>query len=315
MATVVVAKDFGGPEALSVIEEEVGQPGAGEVLIDVKAAGVNPIDHKLYSSGPGNDPSKLPMRLGFEAAGVVRAVGPDATGVTGPVTVGDEVIAYRVSGAYASALVAPASSIIAKPAQLDWPAAAGLMLAGVTAWHTLVATGVGEGDVVLVHNGAGGVGVMAVQLGVARGARVIATAGRHHHDLIRELGGEPIEYGPGLADLVRALAPGGVDAALDLIGTDEAIDTSLELVTDRNRIATINGFAHGAEVGIQRLGGAPGADPGTEIRAGARPELARMAGDGQLRVVVSRTFPLQEAAAAHTELRNGHTTGKVALVV
>ena len=121
---------------------------------------------------------------------------------------------------------------------------------------------------------------MAVQLARLRGARVVATAGERNHDLLRELGAEPVAYGDGLADRVRALAPDGVDVALDLVGTDEAMDVSLALVADHDRIATIANFARGPREGVKLLGGGPGADPGNDIRDAARAELARLAGDG-----------------------------------
>jgi NADPH2:quinone reductase len=188
------------------------------------------------------------------------------------------------------------------------------MLAGVTAWHCLVATDVGAGDVVLIHGGSGGVGVMAVQLAVARGATVIATASAARHEFLRGLGAVPVTYGAGLAERVRAAAPGGVTAALDLVGTDEAVDTSLELLADHARIATIAAFGRAGPAGIKSLGGGPGADPGTEIRMAARLELARLAAADRLRVVVSQTFPLAEAAGAHRAIMGGHTSGKIALI-
>jgi NADPH:quinone reductase-like Zn-dependent oxidoreductase len=245
---------------------------------------------------------------------VVTAVGEGATGPAGPISVGDEVIAYPAGGAYATELVVPGGSLVPKPAELDWAQASGLLSTGVTAWHTLVATGVRDGDTVLVHGGSGGVGLMAVQLARLRGATVVATAGPARHDLLRELGAVPVAYGPGLADRVRAAAPGGVDAALDPVGTDEAMDTSLALVADRNRIATIAGFARGSAEGVKVLGGGPGADPGTEIRQAARSELAGLAGTGALRVIVSQTFPLADVAEAHRALLSGHTVGKIALI-
>lgn len=314
MPSAVIAAAYGGPEVLSVVDEPTAEPGPGSARIAVRAAGVNPVDYKMYSGAFGRDPAKLPIRLGLEASGVVTAVGPGAAGPAGLVQIGDEVIAYRATGAYAAELVAPAQSLVPKPAGLDWAQAAGLMLTGVTAWHALVATGVSEGDTVLIHGGAGGVGVMAVQLAAARGATVVATASPGRHDFLRELGAIPVAYGAGLADRVREVAPRGVDAALDLAATDEAVDVSLELVPDRSRIATIAAFGRAGAAGIKALGGGPGADPGTEIRNAARLDLARLAGDGKLRVFVSRTYPLADAAAAHEAIMTGHTTGKIALI-
>jgi NADPH:quinone reductase-like Zn-dependent oxidoreductase len=314
--SAVVATAFGGPEVLSVVDLELGDPKPGEVLVEVHAAGTNPIDFKVYSGSGhyGSDPSSLPMRLGFEAAGVVLATGGELEGPSGPIRPGDEVIAYRVSGAYASAIIAPASSIIAKPEAMTFDEASGLMLTGVTAVHALRASNVTAGDTVLMNGGAGGVGLMAIQLAVTDGARVIATAGEAQHDLLRGLGAEPVTYGKGLLERVTALAPEGVDAALDFIGTDEAIDVSIALVDDRSRIVTIVSTPRVGELGIKAIGGGPGADPGTEIRAAARLELVRRVEQGSLRVIVDATYPLSEVQAAHRELMSGHAHGKIVLI-
>jgi len=314
VSSVVVATAYGGPEVLTVVDETAAEPGAGQARIDVRAIGVNPIDYKAYSGAMGSDPARLPLRPGFEAAGVVTAVGPDAVGPAGPVAVGDEVVAYRVTGGYAAELVATVQALTPKPPTLGWPEASGLMLAGATAWHALAATSVAGGDTVLVHGASGGVGLMTVQLALLRGATVIATASPARHDLLRDLGAIPVAYGGGLADRVRAVATGGIDVALDLVGSDEAIDVSVKLVADQKRIATIAAARRGLELGIKVLGGGPGADPGTELRNAARPQLARLAGEGALRVLVSQAFPLEDAAAAHRAIMNGHTMGKIALI-
>ena len=311
---VVIAAAYGGPEVLSVADEPTLDPGRAEVRIEVRAAGVNPVDAKSYSGAFGADPARLPIRLGAEAAGVVTDVGPDAVGPAGPVAVGDEVIAYRAPGAYAAELVVPAQAVVPKPATLDWAQASGLMLTGATAWHALTVTDVHAGDTVLIHGACGGVGAMAVQLAAIRGASVVGTASPARHDFLRELGVIPVAYGPGLADRVRAAAPGGVNAGLDLVGTDEALEVSLALVADRDRIVTTAGFVKGLQAGIKVIGGAPGADPGTEIRNAARLDLARLAGEGKLKVFVTQTFPLAESAAAHRAIMTGHTTGKIALL-
>jgi NADPH2:quinone reductase len=303
----VVAAGIGGPEQLRVEEVATTQPDAGQVRISVRAAGVNAYDAKVYAAG---DPSRLPIRLGYEAAGVVSAVGEDVTAWS----VGDEVVAFRASGAYATDLVVDQAALTAKPGSLGWAEAGGLMLTGAAAWHTLEATGVGEGDTVLVHGSTGGVGLSAVQLARIRGARVIATAHPRNHDLLRELGVEPVAYGEGLLERVRALAPEGVDAALDLVGTDEAMDVSLALVADRDRIATIANFDRAPREGVRLLGNGPGADPGTEVRDAARAQLARLAGSGELRVLVAATYPLEAAADAHRQIATGHTTGKLVLL-
>jgi NADPH2:quinone reductase len=297
---VVVATAYGGPEVLDVVEEPMGAPGPGEVLLEVRAAGVNPVDWKRYSGMMGADPSQLPMRLGSEAAGVVADSGR-------------EVIAFRIAGAYATHVVVPETALVDKPAALSWEVAGGLMLAGVTAIHALEATGVGEGDTLLLHAAAGGVGLIALQVARERGARVVGTASEAHHDDLRALGCEPVAYGPGLEDRVRALAPDGVDAAIDAVGTDEAIDVSLAVVPDRDRIATIAAFGRAAQEGIKLLGGGPGGDPGAEIRDRARFVLVRLAGEGRLSVP-THAYRLAEVAAAHEASRAGHVYGKLVLV-
>jgi NADPH:quinone reductase-like Zn-dependent oxidoreductase len=314
MSAVVIATAFRGPEVLSVVDQPAGEPGPGEARIQVRAAGVNPVDWKVYSGRMGADPARLPLRLGSEAAGVVTAVGPDAVGPAGPVRVGDEVIAFRAPGAYAADLVVRADALVPKPATLDWAPASGLMLTGVTAWHALAVTDVQRGDTVLMHGAAGGVGLMAIQLAVSRGTTVIATASPPRHDFLRELGAIPVAYGAGLTDRVRAAAPGGVDVALDLVGTGEALDASLDLVADRGRIATIVVTPRAREAGIKLLGGAPGADPGTEVRLPARLDLAKLAGDGALQVFVANRYPLSQVADAHRDIMGGHATGKIVLI-
>jgi NADPH2:quinone reductase len=314
VSRVVVATAFGGPEVLSVVKQPTGSPGPGEVLLDVRAAGINPADWKGYTGVFGTDPAKLPLRLGFEAAGVVAAVGPDAEGPAGPVAVGDEVIGYRLQGAYASSLVVPAAALVPKPATLDWAEAAGLMLTGATAVHALTALHAGAGDTLLVHGAAGGVGQMLTQLAVAGGARVIGTAGGAGAEMVRRMGGEPVPYGDGLAERVRALAPDGVTAAVDAVGTDEALDVSLALVADRQRIVTVANFARGGQAGVRVLGNGPGADPGTEVRNAARLRLTALVASGRLEVVVARTYPLEDVAAAHREGMTGHSHGKLVLV-
>lgn len=306
----VVAPEYGGPEVLTTVEVDPGHPGSGQVLLEVHAAGVNPADWKEYTGIWGTDPAKLPIRLGHEAAGRVLVVGPDVHGLEP----GDEVIAHRAPGAYADRIVVRAAACVHKPPSFPWEKAGGLMVGGTTAFHLLEATRVVAGDTLLVHGASGGVGSIAVQLGVARGARVIGTASPRNHDYLRSLGAEPVAHGPGLLDRVRDVAPDGVDAAVDTAGTDEALETSVRLVADRSRVATIAGFAKGSELGVQLLGGGPGADPGTAVRAAARHALVDLVIAGKLDVRVGRTFPLEEAAEAHRAGIAGQAGGRMVLL-
>jgi len=309
----VVATAYGGPEVLSVVESRLDDPGPDQVLIEVRASGTNRVDLKMYS-GVHGDPTKLPISLGFEAAGVVVEVHGEPEGPLGRIAAGDDVIVYLASGAYASGLLASPDIVLPKPSNMTFEEASGLMLTGVTAVHALRATRTTAGDTLLVHGAAGGVGLMAVQLALADGVRVIGTAGENQQERLLSLGVEPVTYGEGLLERVRALAPTGVTAAIDLVGTDEAVDVSLALVANRERIATIVSTVRSSANGIQALGGGPGADPGTEIRSAARLELIRRVEEGSLRVFVEATYPLREAAAAHRQLASGHAHGKIVLV-
>ena len=314
MSAAVVAPSYGGPEVLEVVDVDVPAPSAGQVTIEVRAAGINPVDHKIFGGMMGADESHLPLRVGLEVAGVVTAVGDDATGPAGPVAVGDEVIGYPVSGGYAAAVTVAATSVVPKPTTLAFEQASGLSLTGVTAYHLLEATGVSSVDTVLVHGVAGGVGLAVAQLAIARGAAVVGTARADRHEVLRGYGIVPVEYGDGLADRVRDAAPTGVDVALDTVGTDEAVDVSLELVEDRQRIATVAAFGRAGQDGSQLLGSGPGADPGTELRSRGRLVIADLAERGRLTVVVARTFALDQAAGAVALVAEGHAGGKVVLV-
>ncbi|GAB4070697.1 NADP-dependent oxidoreductase [Angustibacter speluncae] len=310
MGRAVVATAYGSTEVLEVVDVPDDPPGPGEVAVEVRAAAANPADLKSYSGAFGTDPANLPLRLGYEVAGVVAEVGPGVDHVRA----GDEVVAFRVAGGYADRVVARAADVFAKPSTLTFAEASGLLLVGTTAAHLMHATGAAPGETVVVHGAAGAVGSAAVQLLVAGGARVIGTASPPRHDALRSLGAEPLSYGTGLADRIRELAPDGVDVALDTVGTDEAVDVSVELVADRGRIASVAAFARGPGLGIRLLGGGPGADPGTAVRDAARAELLEAAGAGRYRVEVDRTFALTDVRSAHEHLATGHARGKVVLL-
>jgi NADPH:quinone reductase-like Zn-dependent oxidoreductase len=310
MATKVVATAFGGPEVLSVVEAEVPEPGPGEVVIAVRAAGINPWDFKVVSGAMGADPARLPLPVGLEVAGVVTAVGSDAVGPAGAIAVGDEVVASGVRGGYADTVTASAKVVVPKPPTLDWAVAGSLLSVGATALHALQVVAPKPGETLLVHGAAGSVGQIAVQLAVQDGVRVIGTAGERNHELLRSNGVTPVTYGVGLADRVRELAPDGVDAAVDTIGTDEAVDVSLDLVADRGRIVSIAAFGR-TDTGIVLISGD---DPETGVRANAWRRLLPAAADGSLKLVVARTYPLDQAADALRFVRDGHAGGKVVLL-
>jgi NADPH:quinone reductase len=163
---------------------------------------------------------------------VITAVGPDAAGPAGPLSVGDEVIAYPTEGGYATAVTVSANGVVPKPAELSWEQASGLLLVGATAVHAMAVAKVSASDTLLVHAASGAVGLLTVQLSLAAGATVAATASERNQTLLSELGAVALTYGPGLLDRVRQAVPSGISAAIDAIGTDEAIDVSLAVVPE-----------------------------------------------------------------------------------
>lgn len=291
-------------------------PGPGEVAADVRAAAVNPKDIKLYATEDyarmRDRGTKFPLALGLEAAGVVTAVGPGATGPLGPIREGDEVIAYRITGAYSSRIVVPSSSIIPKPARLSWAQAGSVMLTGTTAFHCLTATVVRPGETILVHGAAGAVGRMATQLAMIFGAHVVGTVSEKDAALLRGWGATPVIRGPGLAERIRNAAPDGIAAAIDTVGTDEATDASLALVSDRHRIATIVNLTRARQDGFQALGSETGDGDATSIRDNARYVIAALAQSGALDVHVDQCFPMSGASHAH-ELARKRGAGRLVL--
>jgi NADPH:quinone reductase len=310
MAWQWVATDFGGPEVLEKRTVDLGPPGPGEVTIDVRAVGMNPADYKHF--GPGQDRGLLPLTLGYEVAGTVSALGSGSVLASGGGTVGDEVVAFQVVGAYASAITVKASEVFAKPPALDFPQAANLLLVGTTASEMLHVTNVGRGDVLLLHGAAGAVGTSVLQQARLLGAQVVGTAGPENFDAVRRYGGIPVEYGEGLEKGARAAAPGAFTAALDTVGSDEAIDVSLALVGDRQRIVTIAAPVRAKADHIILIGASnPASGP---YRASQRARLLQLAADGHLEVPIGATFALDDAPAALSALMGRHPYGKLALV-
>ncbi|WP_375425781.1 zinc-binding alcohol dehydrogenase family protein [uncultured Friedmanniella sp.] len=310
MAQRWVATDFGGLDVFRLVEVEVPPPGPGEVTIEVRAAGMNPADYKHVASG--TDRSLLPVPVGYEVSGVLTAIGPDTEIASGGGAVGDAVLAFRVSGGYATALTVPAKDVFALPERLSFAEGANLLLAAATAAEMLQVVDAAAGETVLLHGASGAVGVSVLQQAGLLGIRVVGTASEERLDEVRWFDGIPVRYGAGLTDRVRALAPDGVAAALDAVGTDEAIDVSLELVDDPQRIVSIAAFGRAAAEGYQVIGGAMPASKA--YRDAARVRLITLAGTGALVVPIARTFPFDQARRALELLSGGHPGGKLALV-
>jgi NADPH:quinone reductase-like Zn-dependent oxidoreductase len=298
----VTYTDYGPPEVLRVADAEEPHAGEGQIRIAVRAAGVNPIDWKARSGVMREMmPLDFPVVDGREASGVVDEVGPGASGVAP----GDEVFGFSVGGAAGEHAVL--DDYARKPAGLAWEEAAALPVAVETSQRVFdVLGGLGEGQTIVINGAAGGVGVAAVQIARARGARVIGTASEGNHDFLRSLGAEPTTYGDGMVDRVRALAPGGVDLAFDTAGKG-GIPDLITLTGDPERVATIADFGATA-LGAKVTGGSGGRAPG------ALDEAARLVEAGQLHVPVQQTFTFAEAPEAHRLSEGGHVRGKLVLV-
>lgn len=310
MAKRWIARDFGGLDVFDEVEFELQPPGPGELTISVRAAGMNPADYKQVARG--TDRGTLPVQVGREVAGVITAIAADAVLGSGSGAIGDEVLAFRITGGYATDVTVPAKNVFAKPADLGFPEAANLLLAGSTAAEMLAVVDAATGETIVLHGASGAVGVSVLQQARARGIRVIGTASEASFDRVREFGGEPVAYGEGLLDRIRELAPDGVDAALDAIGSDEAADVSLALVADRARIVTIANPARAQAEGFRAIGGAMPSS--AAFRDRVRQPLIDMAARGELVVPIARTFPLDEARAAMELLGGQHPGGKFALI-
>jgi NADPH:quinone reductase-like Zn-dependent oxidoreductase len=313
MARAIVYTEIGSPDVLHLTEIPDPLPSPGEVVVRIEAAGVNPIDAKVRGGKRPSPPIVEPRRVGFDGAGVVEALGEGADGFS----VGDRVAIRDTVGTYASALAVPTENLAVLPDAVTAAEGAGIGIPAGTAYQSLKSLGVTEGDVLLVHGGSGAVGQAAVQFAVAWGATVIATASAARHEQLRDLGAIPVAYGDGLLERVRAAAPAGVTAALDCAGTDEAIETSLAVVDDRRRIATIVRGPDAASFGIRAFsGGSPIPLTAQELawRAEALPVTIALIAAGDFVIELSQELPLAEAAHAH-ELVEAHAAeGKIVLL-
>ncbi|WP_030295611.1 NADP-dependent oxidoreductase [Streptomyces katrae] len=297
---------YGGTEVLTETRLPMPKLAPGEILVRVKCASVNPVDWKIMSGGLDALMDVVyPVVPGWDVAGTVERVGID----TPEFSVGDEVMAYARKdyvhgGTFAEYVSVPVRAAAAKPASLSWHEAAGLPLAGLTAYQLLTRLATGKDDTVLIHGAAGGVGSFGVQIARALGARVIGTASPRNHDRLRDLGCEPVEYGDGLVDRVRALAPDGITVAADFVGG----------VLDVTQAVLANGGRH-ASIADPTVLGAGGQWMWVRPDAEGLAELARLAGSGQLTVTVAKTFPLSELAAAFDFSQTGRAAGKIILEV
>ncbi|WP_330309983.1 MULTISPECIES: NADP-dependent oxidoreductase [unclassified Streptomyces] len=304
MPKAYVFTRYGGPETEALAELDRPGPGPGQLLVAVRAAGVNPVDWKQRTGyrRPGGDERELPAVFGNEVAGVVEEVGADVTGFTA----GDEVFGNPVAGGYAEYALLPVSVTAHKPAGLSFTDAAALPVAAATAYDGIRQLDLPTGATVLITGAGGGVGVAATQIARAFGLRVVGVANDGKKDFVESLGAVHVPSGPGLEERVRAAAPDGVDAVFDLVG-GEVLEAAATLLTDRTKLIT------GADrETVARLGGVPVARART---AAVLDEVAKLVVDGELRPFVTRTFPLDLAGEALRTVEDGHARGKIVIEV
>jgi NADPH2:quinone reductase len=296
---------YGGREVLYVADIEIPSPGPGEVLVEVRAAGINPGEIGIRSGAMHEMfPATFPSGEGSDLAGVVTAVG---SGVT-EFAVGDEVLGFSFQrSSHATHTVVPVDQLIRKPAQMSWEVAGSLYVVGATAYAAVRAVDPQPGETVAVSAAAGGVGSLVVQLLVLRKAVVLGIAGPGNADWLRAHGVTPISYGDGLADRLRDAAPNGIDAFIDLFAPDY-VQLAVDLGVAPERIDTIISFQKAGEVGAKTEGSVDASTP--EVLS----ELADLVVSGDLELDIAATYPLDRVADAFEELEKRHTHGKIVLV-
>jgi NADPH:quinone reductase-like Zn-dependent oxidoreductase len=291
---------YGGPEVLEWAQAPDHHAGPGQLRIAVRAASVNPIDWKAFSGAmSGGQPMAGTGYLGADAAGVVEEVGQGVTGVA----VGDEVFGR---GQHTQAESALLDAWAAKPPAIDWAVAAAAGVAGETAERGLRLLEVKAGDTLFVDGGAGGVGSATVQMAMARGARVIASASQANHDYLRELGATPVRYGQGVAERVRAAAGGRVDAVFDVAGKTP-VQELISLAPAPSQVLSIANFAAG-QAGARVTGGGADSRPMEALAL-----VAELLAQNKL-VLKVQTFPFDRAAEAYRISQSGHVRGKLVLI-
>jgi len=304
MPKAVRYDDYGGVDVLQVVETDRPVPGPGQVLVRVKAAGINPGEAKIRDGLLAQRwPSTFPSGQGSDLAGTVEELGEGVTAVA----VGDEVIGWTDNRAsHAELVCVDAGHLVPKPAGVSWEVAGGLFVAGVTAYAAVRAVAAGPGDVVVVSGAVGGVGSITVQLAKNAGATVIGLASPANHEWLASHGVIGVAYGDGVADRILAASGGHVDAFIDTVGGDY-VELALSLGIKPDRIDTIANFEAKEKYGVKIDGNAAGSS------AAVLAELAGLIDQGQLEIPIASVYPLAEVQAAYRELEKGHTRGKIVL--
>ena len=296
---------YGGPEVLYVADIERPEPGAGEVLVEVRAAGINPGEAGIRTGALHERfPATFPSGEGSDLAGVVIEVGDGVSDIA----VGDEVLGFSFQrSSHATHASVPVDQLIHKPAELSWEVAGSLYVVGATAYAAVRAVAPQSGETIAVSAAAGGVGSLVVQLLAQQGVRVLGIASSANADWLRAHGVEPVEYGDGFAARLQQAAPDGVDAFIDLFGPDY-VQLAVDLGVPRGRINTIISFAKAAEVGAKTEGSAEASTPAV------LQEIADLIASGALDFDVAASYPLDRVVDAFEELEQRHTHGKIVLL-
>jgi len=304
MPKAVRFDEYGGVDVLKVVDVPQPVPGPGQVLVQVKAAGINPGEAKIRDGLlAARFPATFPSGEGSDLAGVVAATGPDVSGFSA----GDEVIGFTDNRAsHAEYALTEAANLTPKPAAVPWEVAGALFVVGATAWAAVRAVALTEGDTVVVAGAAGGVGSVAVQLARRAGATVIGLASPANHDWLRRHGVVPVTYGDGVADRIRQAA-GKVDAFIDTVGGDY-VQIALDLGVEPSRIDTIANYEAIGKYGVKGDGNAVGAS--AEVLA----ELAGLIASGDLEIPIAAAYPLDQVRDAYQRLAPGHLLGKIVLI-
>jgi NADPH:quinone reductase-like Zn-dependent oxidoreductase len=304
MARAIRFDEYGGVDVLRVADVARPAPGPGQVLVEVRAAGINPGEAAIRQGFLHERwPATFPSGQGSDFAGVVAGLGDGVE----EIAVGDEVIGFvHTRSSHAEYVVAEASDLTPRPDGVSWEVAGALFVAGTTAYAAVAAVCPREGDTVVVSGAAGGVGSLAVQLAKLAGATVIGLAGEANHAWLRELDVIPVAYGDGVLERIGEAAPDGVHAFVDTFGSGY-VELALHLGIHPGRIDTIIDFAAAAKYNVKTEGNTAGAS------AGVLRELSLLVGKGLLEVPIARVYPLDDVREAYRELEQRHTRGKIVL--
>jgi NADPH:quinone reductase-like Zn-dependent oxidoreductase len=297
--------EYGGLDVLQVREVELKELGKEDVLVEVRAAGINPGEASIRKGLLAERwPATFPSGQGSDLAGLVKEIGIDVEGFAP----GDEVLGWSWErSSQAEEVVVPADQLVRKPAAVSWEAAGALYVVGVTAFAAVRAVDVGAGDTVVVSAAAGGVGTITVQLLKVGGANVVGLASEDHHDWLRAKGVTPVAYGEGVMQRILEATPEGIDAFIDLYGP-EYVELAVDLDVPPAKIETIIAYEKAQEVGAKTEGSSDASSP--EILG----EMAELVAAGKIEVPIAATYPLDEVREAFEQLEDRHTLGKIVLI-